>query len=95
MERFSYTVVLTHEGDSYAVHVPALPGCVTYGDSVEHALEMAEEAIGLWLHGDVPTLEQDGVKVLTARVTVEVEVVDGVVRTPGVIEAPAAAAVGT
>jgi predicted RNase H-like HicB family nuclease len=95
MESYSYTVVLTHDGDSYSVHVPALPGCVTWGTSVEHALEMAEEAIGLWLHDEAPAPEPDGVKVLTARVTVEVDVVDGVVRTPGVIEAPSPAAVGS
>jgi predicted RNase H-like HicB family nuclease len=94
MGRFSYTVVLTREGDDYVVHVPALPGCVTYGNSVEHALEMADEAIGLWLHGEAPVPEEDGVKTLTATVTFEVEVVDGVVRTPGVFEQPVPATVG-
>ena len=88
MARFTYTVILVPEGDRYVVHVPALPGCVTQGSSVEEALAMAEDAIGLWLHGDPPQPEANGVKALTATVTVEVDVVDGVVRTPGVVEAP-------
>jgi predicted RNase H-like HicB family nuclease len=29
----------------YTVTVPALPGCVTWGESYEHALEMAQECI--------------------------------------------------
>lgn len=86
MTRFTYTVVLIPEAGSYVVHVPALPGCVTYGDSVEHALAMAEDAIGLWLHGDPPQTEPDGVKVMTASVTIKVDVVDGRIRSPGVVE---------
>jgi predicted RNase H-like HicB family nuclease len=29
------------------VIVPSLPGCLTFGDTVEEALEMAKEAIGV------------------------------------------------
>ena len=42
-----YTVVLEpdlQEG-GYTVTVPALPGCVTEGDTVEEALENAQDAI--------------------------------------------------
>jgi len=45
-----YTVVLLadpHEG--YTAVVPALPGCVSEGDSVEEALNMVAEAISLYL----------------------------------------------
>jgi len=31
------------------VSVPALPGCVTWGDTFDHAVAMAREAIKLWL----------------------------------------------
>ena len=34
---------------SYTVLVPALPGCMTYGDTVEHAIQMAQEAIELYI----------------------------------------------
>lgn len=45
-----YTVVLTREEDGrFSASVPALPGCHTWGDSFDHAVEMAHEAIGLYL----------------------------------------------
>ncbi|MDA8330350.1 MAG: type II toxin-antitoxin system HicB family antitoxin [Candidatus Dormibacteraeota bacterium] len=42
-----YTVILDPDPDDggYAVHVPALPGCHTQGDTVPEALAHAEEAI--------------------------------------------------
>jgi antitoxin HicB len=42
-----YTVVLEPdlEEGGYTVTVPALPGCVTEGDTVEEALDNAEDAI--------------------------------------------------
>jgi antitoxin HicB len=42
----TYTVFLRKEPEgSYTVIVPALPGCLTYGDTIPEALRMAEEAI--------------------------------------------------
>ena len=49
MDHFTYSIVLTPEAGSYAVSVPALPGCVTVGATVEDALAMAAEAIALWV----------------------------------------------
>lgn len=41
-----YTVVFEPaEEGGYVVHVPALPGCVTEGDSLEEATEMVKDAI--------------------------------------------------
>ncbi|HTW95003.1 MAG TPA: type II toxin-antitoxin system HicB family antitoxin [Tepidisphaeraceae bacterium] len=41
-----YTVVLEQEEDGgYVVSVPALPGCVTQGDTRQEALANAREAI--------------------------------------------------
>jgi len=37
------------EDGGYTVHVPALPGCVSEGDSREEALANIEEAIQLYL----------------------------------------------
>ena len=94
MTRYSYTVLLVPEGSGYVAHVPALPGCVTQGDSVADVLAMAEDAIRVWLHGDAPQPERDGIHAVTATVTVDVDVVDGTVRSPGVIEAPVAVGTG-
>jgi len=51
-----FKVVLEKEEDSgYSVHVPALPGCHTQGDTREGALMNAKEAIECYLEG----LEKD------------------------------------
>ena len=48
----------------YTVTVPSLMGCVTYGDTIEEAIEMGKEAIELYIeslveHGEeIPTEEQ-------------------------------------
>jgi antitoxin HicB len=64
MEALSYRVLLRKEPEGgYTVLVPLLPGCVTYGDTVEEAIEMAKEAIELYIeslkeHGEeVPSEE--------------------------------------
>jgi predicted RNase H-like HicB family nuclease len=45
-----YTVVLQRESDGgYVAVVPALPGCVSQGDSRAEALKNVEEAIELYL----------------------------------------------
>jgi len=41
-----YTVILRSEPEGgYTVLVPSLPGCVTYGETIDEALRMAEEAM--------------------------------------------------
>jgi antitoxin HicB len=42
-----YTLLLEHDPEEgvYSVSVPLLPGCFTYGDTVEQAIERAHEAI--------------------------------------------------
>jgi predicted RNase H-like HicB family nuclease len=45
-----YTVILQRESDGgYVATVPALPGCVSQGDSREEVLKNIEEAIELYL----------------------------------------------
>ena len=64
MDQMSYRVLLRKEPEGgYTAIVPTLPGCVTFGDSIEEAITMAKEAIELYLeslraHGDdIPTEE--------------------------------------
>ncbi len=47
----SHVVILTPESDgsAYSVTIPALPGCLTWGETVEQALENAREAISIHL----------------------------------------------
>lgn len=50
METFKYTVVLERDEEGgYTVTVPALPGCVTQGDTIAESLANAEEAIEVYL----------------------------------------------
>ncbi|MCX6617972.1 MAG: type II toxin-antitoxin system HicB family antitoxin [Acidobacteria bacterium] len=45
-----YTVVLEQEPDGgYSVHVPALPGCASQGDTLEEALANIRGAAELYL----------------------------------------------
>ena len=45
-----YTVILEQEADGgFVVHVPALPGCVSQGDSRPEALANIREAIELYI----------------------------------------------
>lgn len=69
-----YTVLLTpdFEGGGYTVTVPALPGCVTDGQTVEEAMERAREAIGLYLRGE----DEASLAVATDRAEVIVASVD-------------------
>ena len=61
-----YTVVLLADPEiGYTATVPALPGCVSEGDSVEEALDMVSEAISLYLesareHGEEIPHEKPG-----------------------------------
>ena len=44
-----YPAIFQQEGDSYWVEFPDLPGCHTCGDSLEKTMELAQEALGLYL----------------------------------------------
>jgi antitoxin HicB len=51
MKERPYTIVLVPEPEEggYSVLVPALPGCVTQGETVEEAIAMAQDAIAGWI----------------------------------------------
>ena len=50
MNVLSYRILLRQEPEGgYTGIVHSLPGCITYGDTVEEAIEMAKEAIELYI----------------------------------------------
>jgi len=64
MKPLSYRILLRKEPEGgYTVIVPSLPGCVTYGDTIEEATKMAKEAIELYIESlkehneEIPTEE--------------------------------------
>jgi len=74
MRVLNYRVLLQKEPEGgYTVIVPLLPGCVTYGETIEEAKKMAKDAIELYLDsliedGEEIPIEDD---VLEAMVTIE------------------------
>jgi len=67
---YRYTVVLTPEprAGGYSVEVPALPGCLSQGDTVDEALNNIREAIGLHTWGmrrDGEDLPEDVTPIVT------------------------------
>ena len=46
----TYKIHLRKEPEGgFTVFVPALPGCITYGEDVDEAIAMAKEAIELYI----------------------------------------------
>jgi antitoxin HicB len=69
MRTFPYKIQIRPETDgTYTVIVPALPGCLTFGDSIEEAIEMAKEAIELYIESlaargkEIPLEEEDRIE---------------------------------
>jgi predicted RNase H-like HicB family nuclease len=47
---YTFKIHLNKEEEGgYMVTVPALPGCITEGDNIDEAIEMAKETISLYL----------------------------------------------
>lgn len=60
-KKMTFKIVLEPSQDGgYVVHVPALRGCHTQGDSVEEALENAKDAIKTYLHTAEDLARQKG-----------------------------------
>ncbi len=50
MKSLTYKILLTKEPEgAYTATVPALPGCITYGENIDQAISMAKEAIELYI----------------------------------------------
>lgn len=50
MRELSYRILLRPEPEGgYTVIVPSLPGCVTYGKTMAEAMEMAKDAIKIYI----------------------------------------------
>lgn len=47
--KYVYPVIFTEEDGKTLVEVPDLPGCCTFGDDLADAIDMARDAMSLWL----------------------------------------------
>ena len=72
MKIYSFSIIFEPEDEGgYSVYCPALPGCVSQGESYEEALANIRESIT----GYVKSLIQDGLPVPEEAVTEKIEVV--------------------
>jgi antitoxin HicB len=68
MKNYTYRIMLSKEPEGgYTVAVPRLPGCVTYGVTLEEAIENSREAISLYIE----SLLADGEEIPTEENTFE------------------------
>ncbi|MGF1636297.1 MAG: type II toxin-antitoxin system HicB family antitoxin [Cyclobacteriaceae bacterium] len=57
MKTLTYRIILNEEPEGgFTATVPALSGCITYGENLQHAMEMAKEAI----EGYIELLKEQG-----------------------------------
>lgn len=48
--KLAFRIVLRPEPEGgYTAMVPTLPGCITYGETVEEAMKMAEDAVRAYI----------------------------------------------
>lgn len=52
MAKLYYPVIFHPEETGYSVSVPDLDGCFSQGETIEEAVEMIQDAIGLYLAGE-------------------------------------------
>ena len=68
-----FKVVLERESDGrYSVHCPALPGCVSCGDTRDEALRNIHEAMELYIE----TLKERGQPLPSSDAEIEIEEVE-------------------
>lgn len=72
LKRFKVIIEQELEETGFSVHVPALPGCVSQGETVEEALANIKEAIELF----VWSLKDDKLPIPESDVDVELKEVE-------------------
>jgi predicted RNase H-like HicB family nuclease len=63
-QNLNYRILLIKEPEGgFTVNIPALPGCITYGENMEEAIIMAKDAVQIYIESliaheqEVPTEE--------------------------------------
>jgi predicted RNase H-like HicB family nuclease len=68
MRKLSYWAVFEPGKDGYSVYFPDIPGCVSFGVTLEDAQREAVDALGLHIYG----MEKDGDTIPTPSKTPEI-----------------------
>ena len=72
--QYNYTIILEKEDSGgYHVFCPALPGCHTYGDTYDEAIDNIKDAINLYIeslkaHKEPIPIEDIAIKPITVAV---------------------------
>ena len=72
-----FQIILREEKEGgYTVFVPELPGCITYGKTLEEAYQMAKDAIKAYLyslkkHKENISLTRNNIKTLITTLEIE------------------------
>jgi predicted RNase H-like HicB family nuclease len=75
MQKLTYRILLRKEPEGgYTVLVPVLPGCITYGKTIEEAIKMAKEAIELYLESMIENGEEIPTEEGTLEYTLSVDI---------------------
>ncbi|MBM2826954.1 MAG: hypothetical protein HW403_1018 [Dehalococcoidia bacterium] len=60
MSTITYEAILEPSGEGgFTVYVPALPGCISEGDTEEEALENIKDAIVMWLEDQQEEIQEE------------------------------------
>lgn len=62
--KYIYALVHKDTGSAFGISFPGLPGCFSAADQADDVVQMATEALGLWLEeaGEVEPLSLDQVR---------------------------------
>ena len=77
MKVYQFTVIIEPDEDAYHAYVPALPGCHTFGNTIEKAQANIKEAIALHVESmreSNELLPVEGEPLFVTRLSVSVEV---------------------
>ena len=77
MAEYRFTVVIEPDGDAFHAYVPALPGCHSFGSTVEEARANIAEAIALHIESmreDREPIPVEGEPLFITRLSVPVVV---------------------
>lgn len=82
--RYQYPIILIpSEEGGYTVLVPDLPGCVTQGETVEEAFEMAKDAMSGWIEVTLEDKEEVPKPSTLEKIIQRLdEILKGIVETP-------------
>ncbi|MEY8542938.1 type II toxin-antitoxin system HicB family antitoxin [Dubosiella newyorkensis] len=73
MKKVTYLAILEPASTGYSVYFPDFPGCISFGETIDKANAMAQEALSLHYYG----MEKDGDTIPSPTQTLDPEATKG------------------